>query len=437
MHHKNMLIISHDFPPTWHGGVIRLYSLVKHLLNSNLYGVVVISAHDKYSFNVFQSIQIENQIKSKLILIKTKSLEPCSNNFQKKVFGAQSKSFRDKFIFFILKTFVEPLLIPDRSVLWLPYALFHGIKTLRNREINLIFSTGPPFTNLLVAKILSILHDKFLVVDFRDDWAGNPFYNKGFLRRVVNNILERWVISGNTKIITTSSESKDEFIKKYAPSIKNNITVITNGYDEELPNKIKMAGNKVRNFRKDKIVFLYAGSLTALRTPEFFLKAIRLLTDKSVIAQNEIAIKFVGYSPIAHKILCNEFALNSIVEFIEPVSQEQLVDYYVTSDILLLFQRASEGGRTAIPGKVYEYFCSRKPILLMSDGGATDNLITKLKAGYVAQYESINDIANIVYSLITEIIKQKPLNIISMDHLESFNRNSINNNILKLITSNS
>jgi glycosyltransferase involved in cell wall biosynthesis len=431
---KNILIVTHDFPPTWHGGVVRIFSLVKQMMNLNEWNIKILSADDQYNLNVFNKIEQIKDTENKFKLIKTKSLEPKSKRFLEKVVGTRSKKPIDEISFFILKKIFEPLLIPDRCILWAPYALMNGTRVMRREEIDVVFSTAPPFTNHVIAKILSLLFNKNLVVDFRDDWVGNPFHNKGFLRKIFNKLLERWVISRNTPIITTSFESNNEFIDKYGNSIQDRINIITNGFDDKLYKKILSAKKSISCINNDKVVFLYAGSLTPKRTPEFFLKAIRSLIDKRDIRANSIQINFVGYTPIRHKNLSLNLNLNGIVKYFDAVNQDQLAEYYASSNILLLFQRKSEGGATAIPGKFYEYLCTEKPILLMSDGGATDNILKKLNAGYIAKYDSIENIANAAKMLISHITEGKALNAFKDNYLECYRRSLLNNKIIEIIS---
>jgi glycosyltransferase involved in cell wall biosynthesis len=430
---NNCLIITHDFSPTWHAGVARIHYFVNHLINSKSWNIKVLSADDSYTYQVFNKIEPIQNIPGTIEIIKTKSLEPKSKKIQEKVFGTRKKSLFENIVFFILKHFFEPLLIPDRSCLWIPYALKAGCLIMKENKIDIIFSTGPPFTNHLIAKFLSSLFKIKLALDFRDDWVGNPFYNKGLIRRCLNRILEKWVVKGETIIITTTEESKHSFINKYNFSIHERVSVITNGFDDDFYNKVTLAKKELQRNRDEKIVFLYAGSLTPTRTPVFFFKAIKSLLDKNIFNINDIRINIIGYYPIVHTTLAAELQLESCVNFIEPIDQNKLIEHYVSCHVLLLFQRSSEGGKTAIPGKFYEYLCIEKPIFLMSDGGATDNILLKLNAGYLVKYDDIPSIETTLLKLINAVKEKKPLNVCSPRELIKYSRTSLNNSLLNII----
>jgi glycosyltransferase involved in cell wall biosynthesis len=122
-----------------------------------------------------------------------------------------------------------------------------------------------------------------------------------------------------------------------------------------------------------------------------------------------------------------------VVKFIDPVTQDQLINFYVTCDLLLLFQRSSEGGQTAIPGKFYEYLCTGKPILLMSDGGATDRVLRECHAGYLVKYDDIDAIVHTISLILPQIKSRSSLEIFNRDNLQDYSRSSINNRIINII----
>ena len=64
--------------------------------------------------------------------------------------------------------------IPDGFIVWAPAAVYRGVKLLNAGAAEVIYSTGPPFSNFLIAVLLKKITGKPLIVDFRDAWIAEP-----------------------------------------------------------------------------------------------------------------------------------------------------------------------------------------------------------------------------------------------------------------------
>ena len=70
-----------------------------------------------------------------------------------------------------LKQFIGNLLLPDPQVGWLPFALPAAERIIRERKIDVVLITVPPFSSVRLATRLRKIFPKLpIVVDFRDEW---------------------------------------------------------------------------------------------------------------------------------------------------------------------------------------------------------------------------------------------------------------------------
>ena len=68
------------------------------------------------------------------------------------------------------------------------------------------------------------------------------------------------------------------------------------------------------------------------------------------------------------------------VEIVSPSGWEDAVRRIAEADVALVTQSHAAGDETAVAAKVYEYLALGKPVLCLSDGGATDSLLRRLGA---------------------------------------------------------
>ena len=119
------------------------------------------------------------------------------------------------------------LIIPDGRVGWYPYALKVGSRVINDKNIKLIFSSGPPQTAHLIAYSLSKKHGIPWVSDFRDPWTDRFYYSENKRLKITelfDKYFEKKVIDNADALITVS--------RTIAEYYDRDVTVIHNGYDE-------------------------------------------------------------------------------------------------------------------------------------------------------------------------------------------------------------
>jgi glycosyltransferase involved in cell wall biosynthesis len=426
-----ILIVSYHFPPYSGGATIRVHNFVKYLPGFNV-NPVVLTVEDKYYATVYRNEQLLGEFDDSVEIFRTRSLEPAAHGFRDKVYGVQDKGSGDKILISVLKKAVSPFLIPDREVPWLPYAVRVGTKIARSKKADAVFSTGPPFTSHLVACFIARRARLPLILDYRDDWVGNEYYDWGNpLRKRLQRYLERRVVRRAQKVICASAESIDLFRSKY-PDIDNSKYVhISNGFD---PAVFGIAKGETARKSVDVTRLVYTGSLTPKRTPRYFLQAVKKLVEEQPELAEKLHIRFIGYSPLEHERLVESLELQHTVQFEHNMAPREVARVLSEeTDVCLLFQRESEGGNTAIPGKLYEYLASRKPILCMADGGATVNLLNELGCRLTSSYENIDDIQRFLEEIVGNYDRISAEFDWSEDSLKRFSRKEQTKQLSSLI----
>ncbi|MGO8879791.1 MAG: glycosyltransferase [Desulfomonilaceae bacterium] len=286
----------------------------------------------------------------------------------------------------------DSLASPDPHIGWLPWAVFSGLRIIRQKEIDIVYSTGSPWTSFLIGAILKRLTGRPLVMDFRDPWVANPRFlvRTRFVRRI-ETIMERKVLKAADLVIANTQELKQDFVNRFPALLDDKIAVIPNGFEN--------FNGEPQPTKNTALTLTHAGSLYFSRNPHRLIKAAMDLVRKGKIPQEELRIVFLGGisidSPELQKLL-QDPTVQDIVKIIPRVPFREAMEYQKRSDVLFLIQPDFP---LQIPRKLYEYMALNKPILAITNSsGATSTLMREVKLG-IQSRDTTKDIASALVSL--------------------------------------
>jgi glycosyltransferase involved in cell wall biosynthesis len=409
---NKVLIVAYHFPPSAAVGALRPQKFAKYLPGFG-WEPHVLTIHEKFNekldperlndvkhVNILRTdfwrsplslfLDIKAKIKYKFQVMSVGGIpqEEIPRGFPTK------KNFNVMFKHYLweINTF------PDASFYWTFPAVFAGFRLVRQKNISCIFATIPQPTAALVGYFISILTKTPLVLDFRDPWAGARF--PGDWRSSVYDKLEAWVerltICRAFRVICTNDRFKNQLRENYPDLPPKKFITIANGYDAEdsvtLPELPQ----------KERFVISYLGNFYMDRNPESFFLAVQAGLADGSIPVNGLEIRLLGQVEYAGKSTTRELAnacgLKDIVNIIGQVPHRTALQQMVESDLLLLL---APNQPNQIPGKAFEYIGARRPILALTEDGATADLIRETKAGLVVRQD---DQVSILRALI-EMIK--------------------------------
>lgn len=398
---KKLLIIAYYFPPINSSGVHRTIGFIKYLPR-NFWEISVLTVNSckncKTDNNL--SAKIDNSIR----VYRTRCIDYF--HFWKRLKPSSAKdelSGSTKYIasgnatsgyWQTIKNQISGLLqTPDNQAGWFLPALLRSC-TLPRPDV--IYSTAPPFTGLVIAAFLKRMWKVPLIVDFRDPWSGNPFnVVHGGMVTWLDNLLEKHVIKKADAIIANTGSMARHFRENF-PEAKGKIHVITNGYDPDEYHEVK----PLRSVDKGALFMVHIGLLYEQRNPLPFLQALKhLLADHSFEAQ--IAVQLIGTSEAFEgqslEELIQQLELTHIVELVPPVSHQEALARAKGADVLLLF---AQGTNLQIPAKLFEYLALGPPILAICEkGGATQEMLSGFQGHQVATRNSAGDIERCIRDL--------------------------------------
>ena len=387
MAQDKVLLISCYFPPAGGIQVQRALSLARYL-PENGFQVFVLTARASVPNN---DPELTKLIPECVQVHRTWTLEP-PFGLRKKLWNrVNSGSGRVKATTGLvakIKVFitrrVKQLLCPDPQVLWYPFALRRASKLIRENGIQTVIVTAPPFSAFLLVNELKRLFPHIrTIADFRDEWL--KYFVKEFAFRDGSDLalraaeIERATVEACDRVVAVTEASRIEIRSRYPEQAAEKFVLIPNGYDPAAFSQFKSRPHKT-----DRIVVTYAGTVYKPCSPKGYLDAL----DATPELSQKFETRFVGRiaEEFDRTIFNNRKSSVCLLDF---VPQKQVISLMEEADVLLL----PWTDRFNIPGKLFEYLATGKPILALCYlGSDVERVMQQTSSGWCVDPEDSNGI---------------------------------------------
>jgi glycosyltransferase involved in cell wall biosynthesis len=382
---KNLLMVIPFFPPMAGGGVYRPLSFVKYLGEFGWTPTVLAPASQAFWINdasLVEYIPPACEVSRTRTLSAQSLLAALRMGTEEK----QPKQVRSSMFFAFLRKLGSIALIPDSYAGWYPFAVREGMRILKRKGIDMIYSTSPPETSHLIALKLHKASGLPWVADFRDPWMNLHLFKPPTpLHGYIHTRLENKVI--NAAAVVVANRWHYEFMRKR----KNDphwLKIIVNGYDRDEVEAVAGVRPPMDKFR-----ILHAGMLTQKRSAEPFLRALRRFIDQNPGSSSRMEAVFLGPREDRNELMVKKLGLEHVVVFKNTVTHGEAVQLERASHVLLLIKHLDPLYHGIIPGKVYEYIGVSRPILALVPEGEAKELILGLNRGEVVSQDDEERIA--------------------------------------------
>ena len=355
---KKVLIISYYWPPAGGPGVQRWLKFCTYLPQYGIEPIVYIPENPSYPII---DHHIKNEVPEGIQILKQPIFEPY--NLASKLGGKSpteissgvippeaSQTRKQKMLLWIRGNFF----IPDARKNWVKPSISFLTKKIEEHAIDTIITTGPPHSLHLIGLGLKRKLNVNWIADFRDPWTSIGYHKKMRLTKTAANKhieLENEVLNTADKIIVTSKGTQLEFAQKTTQPIH----IITNGFEPSIKEK-----NTVLD---QKFSLAHIGSLLSARNPLILWEALsELLTENDQFAAS-FELKFAGVVSATVMQSITSYGLKKYVTNLGYISHKKAVELQHQSQVLLLIEIDSSETQMIIPGKLFEYIQSRRPIL--------------------------------------------------------------------------
>jgi len=379
---KKILIISYYWPPAGGPGVQRWLKFVKYLPDFGIEPHVYVPKNPTYPL---LDEKLVADVFDKVIIIKKPIFEPygLAGLFSKKktkkissgiIPNKKKQSWVEKMLIWVRGN----LFIPDARLFWIRPSVQFLSNYIQEHQIETVITTGPPHSLHLIGMELKNRHKINWITDFRDPWTTIGYHDKLQLSNWAakkHKQLEKQVLNSCDQIIVTSPTTKTEF----EAITSKPISVITNGYDLEQISKKPL---------DEKFTLAHIGSFLSERNPRILWKALAELVKENKAFSEKLELKLIGAVSDSVLETIKEFKLERFVNHFGYVSHEVALQEQRCSQVLLLIEIDSEQTNCIIPGKLFEYLVSERPIVAIGPEKADfASIIKETNTGTFFTYE--------------------------------------------------
>ena len=397
---KRVLVISYYWPPTGGSGVQRWVKFSKYLPDEGWQPVIYTPENPE---QLAVDTSLEKEVSDQVEIIKTRIIEPYT--IYKKLLSrsghskeavevnpvnAQRKSLIQKAAMWVRGN----LFRPDPRCLWINPSVKYLKKYLKEHPVDLIVSTGPPQSMHMIGMKLARETGLPWIADFRDPWT-KIFY---FKHLSMMSITEKWhhrmeklVLDSAEAVVAVSPLVQQEF----QAMTQTDVELITNGFDEcDFPGDrcVEADGGPDKPF-----VITHTGLFAADGNPTILWEVLSEKCKVDELFNNALKINLIGKTD--SQILESLQAAGIVDKVVDKGYQPHhvAVEEQRKASLLILPLRKEPEYKAVLPGKLFEYMASWRPVLgIGQPDGAMSMILNNTKTGVVLNWNDKTSISRYI-----------------------------------------
>ncbi|HLY60752.1 MAG TPA: glycosyltransferase [Terriglobia bacterium] len=375
----NLLLITHDFPPSAFVGGKRAAGFCRYLPE---YGIrpVVLTVQERYLEQRDDSFPAPPGVRIERTPVMTNPVEWYGR------WKASSPPARDsspatapqptaqKRQGFFRRHVLALVKAPNDYWVWYVPAVRAAKKLMGKVPFAAVISSGPPWISHLIARRIKEKYGLPWLADFRDPWASLHRDERPPWRHRYDLRLEAKCLKSADLIVCNTERLRQAYARCHPDIPESKWVTLTNGYDDAIPFE---AAEK-----KPGKVLVHLGDLYGTRRIDTFCQAIADLAAGGKIDSSSLKILFIGEMDpglfaSSHQYIKN-LIQNGCIEFQPRVSWLRAQEILSSADVLLVFQGAFA---LQVPAKFYEYLRTGKPVFAVTEPGALTDLLESTQSG--------------------------------------------------------
>ena len=388
---KRVLIISYYWPPTGGSGVQRWVKFAKYFPAEGWQPVIYTPENPE---QLAVDASLEAEVPAEAEVIRRRIVEPYemykkllrkSGHSKEAVevnpVNAQNKSFLQKVAMWIRGNFFRP----DPRCLWIRPSVKFLKEYLKEHPVDLIVSTGPPQSMHLIGRLLAKETGLPWIADFRDPWTKIFYFKHLQMTRTTvkwHKKMEKKVLDDATVVVAVSPLVQQEF----QAMTQTPVELITNGFDEcdfTATKNTEANGGPDREF-----VITHTGLFAADGNPTVLWDVLAEKCSKDESFKKLMKIRLVGKTDEQILKSIEDAGLSGNLEDMGYQPHAVAVEQQRKASLLILPLRKEPEYKAVLPGKLFEYLASWRPVLgIGQTDGAMSMILNNTKTGLVLNWD--------------------------------------------------
>lgn len=257
------------------------------------------------------------------------------------------------------------LMIPDPHFSARQSFVRAGNATICSWRPDVLITCAYPYTFTLIGAELRRRHQELTwIADYGDPWTGAPIPELSLpcWRRRLDARLERAALRHADGVTVTSNPTAALYRQQF-PEVADRVRIITMGFDPEDAATVIPQTRPVED--ENRVILLHAGRLyESARDPIPFIRALERCLATDPIQTERLRIVLLGQVEPAIQNAISSSAAKHLFRLEGWVSVEESIARMKSADHLLLF---GNSGAMQIPGKVFQYIGTGRPIFMTSE----------------------------------------------------------------------
>ncbi len=353
---KRVLVIAYFYPPLAGGGVHRVLSFTRYLPAHGWACTVLCAGEHDY--------WVRDETLLAQVPAGTEVLRVAGGSALARLLrvrGVISGGRRSSGAFGALRALANWWLLPDSYVGWAGRARAAALARIARGGIDAVLSSSPPDSVHLAAADVARAAQLPWVADFRDPWISLNFRQPPTRWHAARHVAMEAGVLARADLVLAASRTHADQLTTRSHARPQRVLYLPNGFE---PAAAAPVEPDAQHFR-----IAFTGSLSLMEDAGTLLAAVAELLEREPSARAHLRVDLAGPYDSEWPARALALGLTDVVRLPGPLAHGESRALQRAADVLLLWKPHGEGFRTMVPGKLYEYLDSGRPVLALLPAG--------------------------------------------------------------------
>ena len=353
---KRLLVLAYFYPPLAGGGVPRVLSFTRYLPEHGWACTVVCAGEHDYWVRD-ESLLAAVPAATEVIRVPGGSGLAAVLRLR----GASTQGRRSSTGFAALRALSDWFLLPDSYAGWANRAVRAASARIAAGGIDAVLSSSPPDSvHLAAARVVRAAPRRLpWIADFRDPWIGSHFRTPPTPWHAARHAAMEASVTGGADLVLAASRTHHDALAARTQARPARLLHLPNGFE---PAGATAAGPGPA---PDVFRIVFTGSLSLMEDAGTLLTAVQQMLRDEPAVRSRLRVDLAGPYDSVWAARIAALGLGDVVHLPGPLAHADARTLQGAADVLMLWKPHGEGFRTMVPGKLYEYLDSGRPIVAL------------------------------------------------------------------------